>query len=350
MAEQSGVSAGYVDSAVSNLRREMQGEIRGLHRDLAQLESWTRSEINRLEVEMREVGQMIVGAIDRQTTVLVGGVAATTAMVKLTNQQLEIQTESTLQIEVGKKLADASALKSKLAAFVDDIKHRFDKSIAGVAINRELYNLNFRKITDEYQSKVGAIGEHILQIKLEDIAPAVKAAEVTYEAAHSLPIEMDLKRLAVRSENLDETLRLLKSNRLDEVVSSLDTLESTLNRFSIADASKDSESFYCVEALVTLSSVGTKLLSGRIAKAAVEGVDLNLDPADESLSVYESTQMKGRVETLTSKRSFRDLSPNEIQAMARAVSSLCGRGLLSEDAKSLFEDFLGTGKLKLMDA
>jgi len=90
------------------------------------------------------------------------------------------------------------------------------------------------------------IGEHIFQIKLEDIAPAEKAALVPYEQAHALPLEMDLQRLAVRSQNLDETLNLLKSSRLDDVVNSLDSLKKLLASHSIGEDVPGSEVNLCV--------------------------------------------------------------------------------------------------------
>lgn len=359
--EQSGVSAAYVDRAVSSVRGELLGEINALSRELDELKAWTRSELQRMEREMREVGEMIVGAIDRQTTVLVGGVAATTAMIERTKQQievefertvgkLEIQTESTLQIEVGKKLADASALKSKLDSFVGDIKARFDRSIAAVAVNRELYNLNFRKITEEYQSKIATIGDHILKIRLEDIAPAVKAAEVSYETAHSLPIEMDLKRLEVRSENLDETLRMLKSSRLDEVVSSLETLDRTLGQFSADGVSLEAGSRLYVEAIATSSRMDTKVLAARTALGVADGAGANLASTEPSLSGYDSTAVRDKVAATMSGHRFRDLSADEVRAMARAVASLSARGLVSDEARALFEDFLGSGNLKIQEA
>ena len=64
---------GYVDSAINQLRSEMRGEMH-------QLKSWTEHEIQRLENEMREIGEMIVRAIDKQTMAVVGGVAATTLL------------------------------------------------------------------------------------------------------------------------------------------------------------------------------------------------------------------------------------------------------------------------------
>ena len=157
MSDGGSMDYGYVDREISSLRSELRGEIREVHNEVGELSAWVRQEIQRLENEMREIGEMIVHAIDVQTAAVVGGVAATTVMIERTKRQIEedfsqtrgkldLQTESALQVEVGKKLAEANSAKGKLNAFINDIKLRFDRAIASVAINRELYNLNFRKI------------------------------------------------------------------------------------------------------------------------------------------------------------------------------------------------------------
>jgi len=150
----SGVSMSDVYGAIRNeigpLQRQvdqLERNVVQLDRELDQLRRYVESEIERLEREMREIGEMIVHAIDRQTQAVVGGVAATTLMIERTKSQietdfqetrtkLELQTESTLQIEVGKKVSEATSLRSKLHAFAQDIRVRFDKSIENAAINR----------------------------------------------------------------------------------------------------------------------------------------------------------------------------------------------------------------------
>ena len=181
MAEGSvGISAGevhsIVSSAVNSVRNELIGEINSVRRELER-------EIDRLEREMKEVGQMIAseirnqtsflgGKIENQTVAVVGGVAANTIMLERTKSQLEadfektrtkldLQTEATLQIEVGKKMADAMASNGKLMAFAKDIKNRFERSLEAFYLNRQLYNVNFKKIFEEYTNKLKTIGEHI---------------------------------------------------------------------------------------------------------------------------------------------------------------------------------------------
>lgn len=354
MADGPSMDYGYVDRQISSLRSEMYGEINDLRR-------WTQSEIDRLEREMREIGDMIVSAIDRQTAAVVGGVAATTLMLERTKQQieedfsktrneLELQTESTLQIEIGKKLADASSLKSKLLAFLNDSKVRFDKSIVAVAINRELYNVNFRKIAEEFQSKILTIGQHIFQIRDEDLAPAMKAAEVPLEVTHGLPLEMDMLRLSVRANNLDETLAMLKSSRLDEVLSSLDTLDATLDRYANDCDVPGKDIQIGTELFVTSSSIYAKVLSGREAKTVAAGQAVNLTTAQRDLAFLESDAATRNMLDQIPAGQARDLTGNEIVALSQSAKSLLDRQLISADAYALLIDFLGTGNLKYTEA
>lgn len=353
----------YVDRRVTELRGEMVAELRDIRGDLVVLRAWAESEVQRLEDEMKQVGEMIVGAIHIQTAAVVTGVAATTAMMERTKRQIEeefartlvkldTQTESMLQIEVGKKVADAHALKGKLDAFFGDVKLRFDKSILGVALNRELYNVNFRKITDEYAGKVQAIGDHIFQIRNEDIAPAVRAAAVSYEMAHGLPIEMDLRRLAMRSESLDETLDLLKSSRLDEVLSSLDTLGAALDRFATSAALPGAAVNLCVEGIATSSPMSTRVQAGLVASpvSGDKGVDLSLK--ESTLAPFNSAGGAEQAQVLAqlTKSTFRALRTAEVSELRSAAKGLQDRKLISEDALALFEDFVSSGNLKYLEA
>ena len=359
----SGVSMAEVYAAIRPIERQvnqLESTVSQLDRDLNQLRRYVEGEIQRLEREMREIGEMIVHAIDRQTLAVVGGVAATTLMIERTKSQietdfqetrtkLELQTESTLQIEVGKKVSEATSLRSKLNAFEKDIRSRFDKSIENAAMNRELYNLNFRKIRDEYENKIHTIGEHIFQIKLEDIAPAEKAALVPYEQAHSLPMEMDLQRLAVRSQNLDETLNLLRNSRLDDVVNSLEDLQKVLASHSTGDDVPGSNVNLCVEGFVSTSSIQTRVLVGHVAKPVTSDDHISLALAENSLAHYNSKAVSDRVGLSLSTRKSRKIEGGEIVLLSRASDSLLSRGLISQEAHALFQDFLGSDKLKKVE-
>src|SRR5260221_8037334 len=130
-----GVSESYVDNQVDELRREFERRTDALE-----------NEIRRLENEMHELARELVAAIheqtatlsrdiEQQTAAVVGGVATNTLMLERTKKQiaenfevtrkkLEMHTESDLKIKNGKKLSEAAAAKTKVAAFKRDMEGR----------------------------------------------------------------------------------------------------------------------------------------------------------------------------------------------------------------------------------
>lgn len=389
-----GLSASDVRNIVRDETRSLAGEIQSLHNQINRLERHVDQEIRRLEQEMRDIAQLIVNALerqtqvvvevidrqtktvvhglerqtdtvvvgmDRQTVAVVGGVAATTIMLERTKSQietdfqqtrhkLELQTESTLQIEVGKKISDVSSLRSKLAAFAQDIKGRYDKSLEGVAINRDLYDVNFNKIRDEYENKIRTIGDHIIRIREEDIAPAEAAARVPYEAAHSLPMELDLERLQLRSQSLDETLSLLKSNRLDEVLGSLDGVHQVLQAHDMGDQAPGKGVELRVEGLLVSSGIQTKLLVGCQAVADEASGHALLRLSDNSLSAYSSRAITEQFKSQLGQRKHRAASGQDLVGLSKAAQGLKQRGLMSDESLAMLEDFLGAGKLMVTEA
>lgn len=366
MTQPSGVSASYVDSAISSLRWEMQREIEAARAEF-------RSEIQRLEREMIEVGRMIVaeireqtsrlsGNIETQTVAVVGGVAATTMMLERTKNQIEndfdktrtkldLQTEATLQIEVGKKLAETVSTHGKLMAFASDINSRFQKSIEGVFLNRQLYTVNFNKIFDEYRNKIRTIGQHIFYIRDNDIHPAVQAAHAPLEEIHGLPFEVDLMRLKVRAQSLDETLTMLKASRFDQILYSLDNLESDLNSNHALTLKKDSTpQSHCSAVMMGLQSkLATDYLIGAHASEVGAKQFVKLKRHDSSYPELFGQKAKEVMQQLLATVS-RSPNEEEIERLHSAVSSLRQKNLISEESAQLISEFLDSGNLKLVSS
>jgi len=357
MAEQSGVSQYEFNSKISELQRE----INALERRLETLEDEMAQFAAQVVDAISDQTHTLKDAIDDQKHALVAGVAATTLMIERTKQQMkedfattiariERQTESTLQVELGKKLADAGGLRDKLEAFVGDIRARFDRALVGVNVNRELYNSNFRKILDDFDSKVKIIGSHILEIRDEDLAPALSAATFAREVTHGLPMEVDLKRLESRSRNLDETLLLLKSRRLDEVTGSLTKFDKTLSQFSHGNLSPNSDRRLVVEGLAVSSAGGVTVSVGRKALPTESQGSVNLSQPAPGFEPFSSADSVSRVAAIVESGTARDATGNEIVALRMAAERLAARGIVSRDAVLLLEDFLGSGSLKIAGA
>ena len=366
-----GISASEAANIAQNVVR---AELQQVYREINDVRRELQNEINRLEREMREVGEMIAAEIRQQTSQLgnqienqtiavVGGVAANTVMLERTKSQieedfsktrtkLELQTEASLQIEVGKKMSDSVSLHGKLMAFGRDIRSRFERSLELFFMNRQLYNVNFKKIRDEYQNKIRTIGEHIFSIRDNDISPAVVAASSPLEEIHSLPMEVDLYRLKVRAENLDETLQMLKQSRFDAVLESLDSLEAGLSsQFAIDQplaSARDQR--MAVVGLATLSSLSDDFLVGRDAMPVADKSLVNISGGEAGLSVFESEAALGKISAAVQDCDRRAPTEKEVSALLSAADALLKKQLISEEAAGLFRDFLNSGKLTLAGA
>jgi vacuolar-type H+-ATPase subunit H len=384
MSESNGVSASYVDRAVSNaesqfrreiqsLREELRREIKDvkneLQREINSARDEFKREIERLEQEMIEVGRMIVGEIrdqtsrlsgniETQTVAVVGGVAANTVMLERTKNQIEtdfdqtrtkldLQTEASLQIEVGKKIADSVSTHGKLMAFASDINSRFQKSIEGVFLNRQLYSVNFNKIFDEYRNKIRTIGEHIFYIRDNDILPAVKAANASLEEIHGLPFEVDLLRLKVRAQSLDETLTMLKESRFDQILNSLDNLTESLNSQFALDVKADSTSDCSVVMMGVQSKLATDYLIGAEASPVGAKQAVNLSHHDNLYAELLGKSSKNVMEKLLSSAA-RVPSKDELDRLHTAVENLKKKNLISEENSLMVNEFLDSGNLKFV--
>jgi hypothetical protein len=363
-----GVSKDYFDRSISNLHRELTSEIRSTKNEVVseirstqnELIRHFNGEIARLEIEMREIGEMIVNSIDRQTVAVVGGVAASTVMLERTKHQIEtdfeftrnkldLQIESGMQIEIGKKVAEASSFKTKLDAFSQNINEGFQKAIVTAVLNRDLYDINFKKILDEFDNKVKTIGDHIFQIRLEDIAPAEKASQIPYEVAHSLPIEMDLHRLEMRSQNLDQTLQMLKSSRLDDVIYARERVDEKIKSYEISNDSIITNDSYSIEGFFVFSDLHEELIVGAEAQACKDGDSISIKQGDASINSFSSTKALSKVKQVINDSTSRNISSQEVVELAKAANTLLKKGMVSEEAVSMFEDFLGAGQLLIVE-
>jgi len=296
---------------------------------------------------------MIVGAIREQQVAVISEFTATQALMGEgfveTQNRLDLQIESGLQLEVGRKLADAEALRGKLVSFGEEIKQRFNKSIENVAFVRRAYDVNFVKIANEYTAKIRQIGDHIFSVRDEDIVPAIESSKTSYEVAHSLPIEMDLRRIDVRAEHLDDTLEMLSGSRLSEVLGCLDAFESTLARYSIPENLVGQESHFWIEGLATVSPLSRNVVVGAIAGPAGGTSGVALSSGDPAFQAYSSVDVAGMIDAALSAAGTRNASDGELSRFQEVASRLLERELISEDARNLFAEFLASGGLKLVE-
>ena len=242
------------------------GEARRIAREEAdQVRRHLEQKIEKLMDDIRRVGDQLKSAIETQTAAIVAGVGLTTAAVASTkseisdtrtqlSEKLTLQLRSELQLELGRKLNVARSASAKFKQFFQDIRSRFEKSVEGVFINRMEYDERFNQIFDEYENKIRTIGEHIFQIR-DEIRLVESSSSQSLETIYSLPMEVDLYRLEMRSEELDQTVNMLEVSRLQEIKRSLDELKSSISMLSYQKGIA-TEQRAGLEALYVKSSTG----------------------------------------------------------------------------------------------
>ena len=338
-----------------------QGIGRGEARDIARIEaekvaSKLRQEFNsKINEIMRDIDQMsreLQRSIETQTAAIIASVGTTTAAVMSTKDEVEqakgqitLQLRSELQLELGRKLNVARSASSKFKQFFEDIKSRFDKSLQGVFINRNEYDVRFIQIFEEYEKKIRTIGEHIFQIR-DEIKLVEEASSESLETIHSLPLEVDLYRLKLRSEELDQTIQLLEASRLHEIKSSLGKLQLAADSLSFNNLNTSDEKIGIEALLVQSNNNKSDLLVGADAQrspgASVQLQSELLDNADNFLD----ENLQAILEHGLEQRQTRDLNSQEYQELQEAINTLSEDGIISPDDAAFAEAVINSKNIK----
>ena len=304
---------------------------------------------------MRDIDQMsreLQRSIETQTAAIIASVGTTTAAVMSTKDEVEqakgqitLQLRSELQLELGRKLNVARSASSKFKQFFEDIKSRFDKSLQGIFINRNEYDVRFIQIFEEYEKKIRTIGEHIFQIR-DEIKLVEGASSESLETIHSLPLEVDLYRLKLRSEELDQTIQLLEASRLQEIKSSLSKLQQAADALSFNNL-KTSDDRIGIEALLVQSKNNkSDLLMGADAQrspgASVQLQSELLGNTDN----YLDENLQAILEHGLEQRQTRDLNSQEYQELQEAINTLSEDGIISPDDAAFAEAVINSKNIK----
>jgi len=315
-----------------------------------------RNEFNsRINDIMRDIDQMsreLQRSIETQTAAIIASVGTTTAAVMSTKDEVEqakgqitLQLRSELQLELGRKLNVARSASSKFKQFFEDIKSRFDKSLQGVFINRNEYDVRFIQIFEEYEKKIRTIGEHIFQIR-DEIKLVEEASSESLETIHSLPLEVDLYRLKLRSEELDQTIQLLEASRLHEIKSSLGKLQLAADSLSFNNLNTSDEKIGIEALLVQSNNNKSDLLMGADAQrspgASVQLQSELLDNADNFLD----ENLQAILEHGLEQRQTRDLNSQEYQDLQEAINTLSEDGIISPDDAAFAEAVINSKNIK----
>ena len=327
MTQSGGVSPGDLNSAINSLRTELKNHVDSRIKDLMN--------------EISSMARQLERAIEIQTAAVIAGVGMTTAAVVSTkseisdtrtqlSEKLTLQLRSELQLELGRKLNVARSASAKFKQFFQDIRSRFEKSVEGVFINRMEYDERFNQIFDEYQNKIRTIGEHIFQIR-DEIRLVETSSSQSPETIYSLPMEVDLYRLDIRSEELDQTVSMLEASRLQEIKSSLNELKSAISMLSYQQEIA-SEERAGLEALYVTSSGGDQdlLLAAKAFRSPGGSIEVDNSILDGPASDISGEISKLVIDSLTARQQ-RPLHEEEYEELTEAIRILSEDGIISPD-------------------
>jgi len=340
---QSGVSQSYVDQRINSLRNELKQHV--------------NSRIAELMSEISSMARQLERAIEIQTAAIIAGVGATTAAVVSTkseisdtrtqlSEKLTLQLRSELQLELGRKLNVARSASAKFKQFFQDIRSRFEKSVEGVFINRMEYDERFNQIFDEYENKIRTIGEHIFQIR-DEIRLVESSSSQSLETIYSLPMEVDLYRLEMRSEELDQTVNMLEASRLQEIKSSLNELKSAIATLSYQKGIA-ADQRAGLEALYVTSSTGERdlLLAAKASRSPGGSITVDNSIVESPDSDISGKVAQSVIEAL-STRQQRPLQEEELEELREAIRTLSEDGIISPDDAALASAVVESRKVSI---
>jgi len=340
---QSGVNQSYVDQRINSLRNELKQHV--------------NSRIAELMSEISSMARQLERAIEIQTAAIIAGVGATTAAVVSTkseisdtrtqlSEKLTLQLRSELQLELGRKLNVARSASAKFKQFFQDIRSRFEKSVEGVFINRMEYDERFNQIFDEYENKIRTIGEHIFQIR-DEIRLVESSSSQSLETIYSLPMEVDLYRLEMRSEELDQTVNMLEASRLQEIKSSLNELKSAIATLSYQKGIA-ADQRAGLEALYVTSSTGERdlLLAAKASRSPGGSITVDNSIVESPDSDISGKVAQSVIEAL-STRQQRPLQEEELEELREAIRTLSEDGIISPDDAALASAVVESRKVSI---
>ena len=342
----SSTSTGISSSEAARIARDAANEA------LRKAQLYTDQKVDEIMRAIDQMSRELQRSIETQTAAIIASVGTTTAAVISTKDEVEqakgqitLQLRSELQLELGRKLNVARSASSKFKQFFEDIKSRFDKSVQGVFINRNEYDVRFIQIFEEYEKKIRTIGEHIFQIR-DEIKLVEEASSESLETIHSLPLEVDLYRLKLRSEELDQTIQLLEASRLHEIKSSLSKLQLAADSLSFNNLNTSDDRIGIEALLVKSNNNKSDLLMGADAQrspgASVQLQSELLDNADNCLDENLQTILEHGLE----QRQTRDLNSQEYQELQEAINTLSEDGIISPDDAAFAEAVVNSKNIK----
>ena len=208
------------------------------------------------------------------------------------------------------------------------------------------YDERFNQIFDEYENKVRTIGEHIFQIR-DEIRLVESSSSQSLETIYSLPMEVDLYRLDMRSEELDQTVSMLEASRLQEIKSSLNDLKDAISMLSYKKGIA-SEQRTGLEALYVKSSTGNQdlLIAAKATRSPGGSVTVDTSILDNPESDISGEVFQSVIEALSTHQQ-RPLQDEEYEELREAIRTLSEDGIISPDDAAMASAVVESRKVSI---
>ncbi len=329
---------------------------RAAKRAVREAKDYVDQQVNEIMRDINQMSRELQSSIETQTAAIIAGVGATTTAIISTKSEisdtrnqisdkLTLQLKSELQLELGRKLNVARSASTKFQQFFQEIKSRFDKTVQGVFINRNEYDIRFNQIFEEYENKIRSIGDHIFQIR-DEIRLVETSNSESLETIHGLPMEVDLYRLTLRSEELDQTMQLLEASRLQEIKTSLSKLAETCEALSYPNLADEHQELGIEAQLVTSDSGSADLLVGADVQRA-PGASMRLETSITSNPAnYITENLSELIQGKLAPKAKRDLNEMEYKELQEAIQTLSEDGIISPDDAAFAEAVINTNSIQ----
>ena len=344
---------GYVNDVEKNLKRYINQKAQDSYDEAI---NYIDKQVSKIMKDIDQMSQEIQNSIEAQTTAIIAGVGATTTAIIATKSELSdtrnqlsenllLQLKSELQIELGRKLNIARSASTKFQQFYQEIRSRFDKTVQGVFVNRNEYDIRFNQIFEEYENKIRSIGEHIFQIR-DEIRLVEASSSNSLETIHGLPMEVDLYRLQVRSEELDQAMQFLEASRLQEIRSSLSKLADTCEALSYPNSANNLQEIG-IEAKLVMREKGPSdlLIGAEVSRTPGSSMQLQTSLISNPKNCFKE-DLKEIIRDQMDQKTKRELSEMEYKELQDAIKTLSEDGIISPDDAAFAEAVINNQSLQ----
>jgi uncharacterized protein (UPF0335 family) len=309
-----------VEGAVRQMHEGLKGELRDIqsgNKELLHVQKRTQ-DITREQFVMANAQ---IGTTNNNLTVLN---ATSVSGFMTVSSGIDRMAQAVVQTEVIRLLHEAKEPTDRVTSFAEEIEQRFAKTVENVWFVRSQYDQLLATVMTEYERKLRVIGEHIYRVYDEDFREWAEVP-LSEPAARSveLPIGIDERRIAHRTEALDGRFASLGDEVIEPLLSAHRELEHTLaSRFSCQVSTAGGEEVAIPVAVCVREQSGVQVL-GSVRPTVTQGeAGARLELVETQASVKPPVSSSGGMSQLKTTM----LSTAEIGTLKEALARLAAEG------------------------